>query len=184
MISRGIHTLLLSTVLVATSTPVYSFDLSGTLFEKAGVQVGLDPKLIYSIALAESAYGKGNGTLGPHPWTLRSTTPTYAANRDEAEQKLRQYLESGRKGIDVGIMQINVKWNGHRVASPLQLLDPATNVMLGAQILSEAIKSSPNDLELGIGRYHHWTEEDRSRNYGARILAIYQNLLRLSRGQQ
>ncbi|AIJ10630.1 transglycosylase SLT domain protein (plasmid) [Edwardsiella anguillarum ET080813] len=43
-------------------------------------------------------------------------------------------------------------------------------------MLSEAIKSSPSDLELGIGRYHSWNDEARARNYGSRILAIYRNL--------
>lgn len=44
------------------------------------------------------------------------------------------------------------------------------------RILAEAIKSSPNDLELGIGRYHSWNEE-RARWYGQRVLSIYRNIL-------
>ncbi|MFS9859340.1 lytic transglycosylase domain-containing protein, partial [Salmonella enterica] len=51
-----------------------------------------------------------------------------------------------------------------------------TNVMVGAEVLSEAIQSSPNDLELGVGRYHAWEDEIRARNYGSRVLAIYRNL--------
>ncbi|BBV43541.1 hypothetical protein STW0522CIT26_P11740 (plasmid) [Citrobacter portucalensis] len=48
--------------------------------------------------------------------------------------------------------------------------------MVGAEVLSEAIQSSPNDLELGVGRYHAWEDEIRARNYGSRVLAIYRNL--------
>ncbi|MEG6623896.1 hypothetical protein V2B08_31720, partial [Pseudomonas aeruginosa] len=36
--------------------------------------------------------------------------------------------------------------------------------------------SAPNDLELGVGRYHAWEDEIRARNYGSRVLAIYRNL--------
>ena len=57
-----------------------------------------------------------------------------------------------------------------------ELLDPITNLTVGSSILAEAIKSSPNDLELGIGRYHSWNEE-RARWYGQRVLSIYRNIL-------
>ncbi|CAM5558612.1 transglycosylase SLT domain-containing protein [Eoetvoesiella caeni] len=170
-------------VLFCYSASASALDLSGTIFEKAGKAVGIDPPLIYSIALAESAYGQGKGRLSPHPWTLRTKTATYADTRIEAEAVLKSYLDSGRKLVDVGLMQINVRWNGHRVGSPLELLDPYTNVLVGAQILAEAIGSSPKDLELGIGRYHNWDDDARARNYGARVLAIYRNVVHLGRNQ-
>ncbi len=73
-------------------------------------------------------------------------------------------------------MQINLHWNGHRVTSYEDLLDQEQNITTGAEVLSEAIESSPVDLELGIGRYHNWDDELRARNYGSRILAIWRNL--------
>mgnify|MGYP001044954605 CR=1 FL=1 len=178
----NLKSIVLSGLLIATPV-AHGFDLSGTLFEQAGRQVGLDPTLIYAVSLAESARGEGKGAISPYPWTLRSARATYASTRAEAEAELKAYLESGKKKIDVGLMQINVKWNGHRIDSPVKLLDPLTNVTLGSQILAEAIRSAPGDFELGIGRYHSWEDEARARNYGQRILAIYKNLLQLGRGQ-
>ena len=74
-------------------------------------------------------------------------------------------------------MQINLRWNSYRVPSVMDLLIPEKNIMIGTQILSESIKSAPNDLVLGIGRYHNWSNEKIARQYGKKILIIRNNLL-------
>lgn len=154
-----------------------AIDLDGTLFDKAGKQYGIDPKLVYAVALAESASGRGNGAISPWPWTLRSKdAPVYALNRADAEAALEQLQLRYGKRLDVGLMQINLYWHGQRVDSPALLLDPETNVMNGTAILAEVMRSAPHDPELGIGRYHHWKNEELARNYGSRVLAIYKNL--------
>lgn len=165
---------------VILSSTVHAIDLSGTIFDTAAQAYDLDPLLVYSVALAESASGRGNGSISPWPWTLRVPgLPFYAKSEDQAKEKLVEFQEKYGRAIDVGFMQVNIRWNGHRVESPVDLLDPVTNVMVGAEVLSEAIKSSPNDLELGVGRYHNWQDEIRARNYGSRVLAIYRNLSEL-----
>lgn len=69
-------------------------------------------------------------------------------------------------------MQINLHWHGHRVDKPEQLLNPVTNLQIGAVLLAEAIQSAPNDLVLGIGRYHSWQNVDAAVTYGRRVLAV------------
>lgn len=69
-------------------------------------------------------------------------------------------------------MQINLHWHGHRVEKPEQLLNPETNLKIGAVILAEAIQSAPNNLELGIGRYHSWQNVQAAVLYGRRVLAL------------
>lgn len=116
--------------------------------------------------------------ISPWPWALRNGQEAiYAASQEAAKTLLNQaILDKEKYMIDIGLMQINLHWHGHRVNSPAELLDPTTNLNVGAQILSEAIKSSPSDLEIGIGRYHSWNKE-RARWYGRRVLSIYQNIL-------
>ncbi len=53
------------------SSTANAIDLSGTIFDKAAKAYNLDPLLVYSVALAESASGRGNGSISPWPWTLR-----------------------------------------------------------------------------------------------------------------
>ncbi|WP_024608507.1 lytic transglycosylase domain-containing protein [Pseudoalteromonas sp. TAB23] len=163
----------------SSSFSVSAFDLSGTEFASAAKRYNLDPILLYSVALAESASGRGNEKISPWPWTLRTIKePFYALNQNQAVTRLTQLLkEKGSKtSVDIGLMQINLFWHGHRVKTPVDLLDPVINLDTGAQILSETIASASGDLELGIGRYHNWKDHVRSRAYGRRVLSIYNQI--------
>lgn len=162
------------------SAPQHS-PLSGTMYEAPARAHNLDPLLLYSVALAESAWrGEQNGEIQPWPYTLRvlSEPGNYQPNLAAAQSELRGYQER-YKSIDIGIMQVNSHYHGHRVESLTDLLIPERNLLVGAEILRETIDSAPDDLQLGIGRYHHWADEVRARSYGARILAIYENLRQL-----
>ena len=69
-----------------------SFSVKGSIFEAAGRENNIDPVLLYSIALVESAVvapGK-KGYLNPFPWTLRTDKPFYGASKTEAEAELNR----------------------------------------------------------------------------------------------
>ena len=150
--------------------------LQNTLFEKVGTEVGIDPLLLYSVALAESAYNPNNtDTISPHPWTLRTSVPIYLNSPEEAKARLVQEMQKTNL-IDVGLMQINLKWHAHRVPDPLTLLDPETNLRVGAQILKEALLSSPHNLVTAIGRFHSY-DPKLSRRYGLTVYWIYIDLM-------
>ncbi|PXX95993.1 transglycosylase [Halomonas sp. LBP4] len=155
--------------------------LAGTMYEAPALEHNLDPVLLYSVALAESARG-ADSQLQPWPYTLRVLTEAgfYGQSREEATQQLQRYLQK-HGSVDIGIMQVNTRWHGHRVDDVTQLLDPSVGLRVGAEILRESIDSAPGDLVLGVGRYHNWADEERARNYGRRILAIYRNIRRVVR---
>ena len=157
----------------ATATP---FNVQGSIFEKAGKEFNVDPVLLYSIAVVESAVDAPNqrGYIQPSPWTLRTSKPYYAKSRQEAEEQLNRLLKTTRS-IDVGMMQVNTRWHGHRVKEPKDLLDPLTNVRVAAQILSEQIARHPYDAALAIGNYHS-SRPDRARWYARHVLRLYTNL--------
>lgn len=174
-----LNQLFLATLLTSTS---YGIDLSDTVFDKAGKKYNIDPLLIYSVALAESAYERGNGHVSPWPWTLRSKNGAhYALTRSESEDELAELIQDHGNNVDVGWMQISLRWHRNKAATPSHLLNPETNVMIGAKILKEAIDSSPNDYLLGVGRYHHWRDKDRARKYADRVLSIYNNIVAISK---
>ena len=159
-----------------TSTFSQALDLHNTLYEKIGMEIGIDPLLLYSVSLAESAYAVPNTrSIAPHPWTLRTDKPLYFKNQEQAEKQLQAILQRTDR-VDVGLMQINVKWHAHRVTDALTLLNPETNLRVGATILKESLKSSPNDFEIGIGRFHSYDPE-RAKEYGQTVFRIYQDLV-------
>ena len=165
-------------MLLGMSSVANAIDLTDTVFEKAAIKHGVEAKLLYAVALAESATGRGNGNISPWPWTLRTIKggPHYENSLESAKLKLDELIAKYGRNVDVGMMQINLRWHGDKVSSPYELLDPNKNVDIGAGYLAQCISSAPGDLELGIGRYYTWSDEARARNYGSRILAIYRNL--------
>ena len=147
--------------------------LQNTLWWQVANRHQLDPYVLYAVALIESAKGSTKNQVTPWPWALnKSGKSIIPASQQEARSLLTKTLTEGNRNIDVGLMQINLHWHGHRVDKPEQLLDPVTNLQIGALVLAEAIRSVPNDLVLGIGRYHSWQNMSAAVAYGRKVLAV------------
>lgn len=174
---------LLLGVVFVPSDDARAFDLRGTAWEHVAESQRVDPYLMYAVALQESWRNAGPQVVAPWPWVVRTEQgPIYAKSKLEAIQVLHLGILRG-KCVDVGIMQVSTCWHARRVAELHDLLDPLTNIRVGAEILREALDSAPNDLELAVGRYHNWSSETRARSYGRRVLELRESLLRLTAGR-
>lgn len=161
-----------ATLLIASRC--FALDLSGTIFEKAGKRFNVDPDLLYSISLVESAVTSeelGRNYINPSPYALRTNKPYYPRTRTDASKLLKQLLRTN-KSVDVGLCQINTTWHGHRVPKLSDLLDPQINVNVAAKILSECIDRNPNDAVAAIGAYHT-SDPVRAKRYARTVLRIY-----------
>ena len=179
---RWWHTplLLMALVLVpAVPRPASALDLRDTAWAEVADPYDLDPGLLYAIALMESGRPREGG-LAPWPWTLwlPGRGGVFLETREQALSTLRAHSAGS---VDVGLMQVNLRWHGHRIASPEALLEPERNLEIAAGILSEALATAPGDLELGIGRYHS-PDEARARDYGRTVLTIWRGLQQLGGG--
>lgn len=173
---RSFLPLALSILTTSTAVNAETFTLKGSVFEKVGLQQKIDPLLLYSIAIAESGMGIGGGMIRPKDLVLRYDGQALSFdNKEEAQSKLKSILEK-TNNVDVGIMQVNLKYNPQ--PNPFALFDPEKNIEAGAAILSTAMKSSPDNLIIGIGRYHNWEDMDRCKWYGNMVLTILANLQR------
>ncbi len=83
------------------------------------------------------------------------------------------------KVTDIGIAQVNYRWNGKYVSNPEELLDVDTNIRVGAKVLCNAIKNSPDDIVLAIGSYHtpNPALREKARWYGTNVLRIWKRLI-------
>lgn len=161
----------------AGETPAF---LRGSEFDVQAQRTGIEALLLYSIAVTESGASVGHGFVAPSPYAIRVNESDlnqayYPATRAEAEKILSDLLHAGRSNIDVGLMQVNLRWHGDRVQKPLALLDPTTNLRIGADILYDTMLSSPGDIVTAIGRYHSWTA-DRGRLYAERVIRLYKTI--------
>lgn len=167
----------LATAVLAFSAGVHAeFTLEGSLFSQIGTEHDVDPLLLYSVALTESATGKGQGRIGPHPYVFRTDAgPRFFQTLAEAEASLADALLV-TDNVDIGLMQINLKW--HPQDNPLLLLKPDHNLAVAIEILKTSMAST-DDPVLGVGRYHQWADENLARWYGETVWKTYSNLLQM-----
>ena len=147
--------------------------LRNTLWGQVASKHRIDPYILYAVALTESRKNDGQNRVIPSPWAINNAGNTFIpGSQQEAEALLNQLMDQGKRNIDVGMMQVNLRWHGHRVARPEQLLIPSTNLEIGASVLSEAIQSVPGNLAHGIGRYYSWKNELAAIQYGQKVIAL------------
>ncbi len=133
----------------------------------------IDPYLLYATALVESRKQGKQQAVTPWPWAINHAGESFVPNsQQEAERLLNKMLAEGQRNVDVGLMQVNLRWHGHLVAKPEHLLNPNTNLEIGARLLAEAIQSAPDNLTLGVGRYYSWKNVPAAVEYGQRVIAL------------
>jgi hypothetical protein len=138
---------------------------------------GLEVESLYSIAIQESRRSRGDGTTRPWPWTLHTPIEgaMYFESFEAAREKLQALLASGVRNIDIGLMQVNWAWHGHRVARAEELLEPAVNIDVAASILRENLDLTRGDLRGALARYHS-VRADLGAAYAASVLTILEHL--------
>lgn len=162
------------------------FSLKGTVWERAALNAPckIEPELLFSLALKESHGAVSNGLISPQPYALRNgqSGPAYPKTQAEAEVLLTRYLQED-KLTDIGIMQINWRWNCGRVRNANALLNPVENIKVGAAILCESISANPADMQLAIGGYHTMnpTRELDARLYARDVIAIWRSIQMLKK---
>lgn len=170
------RSLLAAALLVPSALPA-ELELHDTAWAEAAHREGIAPALLYALALVESRRTLETGRVGPWPWVIRTPTGSYwFDSRERAEEGLRAVIEKWPGwAVDVGLAQVNLGWHAERFDDPLRLLDADYNLRIAAAILADAI-SSTRDPVVGIGRYHNWASDERTRGYGERVWQTYREL--------
>ncbi|MBK1699399.1 hypothetical protein [Thiococcus pfennigii] len=172
--------LFLALLLGVCAPQVVALDLTATRWEVVAQRHGIEPLLLYALALRETARPNGAGMISPWPWTLGSNAGRrFYDSREDASSALAALMKQD-PDVDVGLVQVGLKHHGHRVGDPASLLDPGINLGVAADALGEAINSARGDLALGIGRYRYPDDDQAARGYGRRVLALRDALRRRS----
>lgn len=147
--------------------------LQTTVWGDVAARHQLDPYVLYAVALIESKNHHQKNQVTPWPWALNHAGKAIiTTNKQDAIIQLKQLLKEGNRNVDIGIMQVNLRWHGHRVDKPEQLLDPTTNLEIGAELLAKAIQSSPDNFALGVGRYYNWKNIPAAIEYGQNVINL------------
>jgi soluble lytic murein transglycosylase-like protein len=145
-----------------------------SLWVQVGKESGVDPLLLYSVALVESRSLLPGGEVAPTPWLFRVNDHLILGERHHVQLEMAVASQLGSVVQDVGIMQVYYPMHRDAVRDPLTLLDPRTNISVAAKILRDGMHET-HDPVLGVGYYHSHTP-DLARNYGEAVMTVYQRL--------
>lgn len=147
--------------------------------ERAAIAIEQTQKLpralLFSVATAESGrYERESGKARAWPWTINAEGQSYYFDtKKEAVAATRQLLNSGVRSIDVGCMQVNLRYHPDAFANLNEAFDPLTNAAYAASFLKRLHKQT-GSWPKAVAQYH---SESPSRNepYFARVIRIWAN---------
>ncbi|MCY3769879.1 MAG: lytic transglycosylase domain-containing protein [Gammaproteobacteria bacterium] len=138
-------------------------------YRRIAPQYDLPVVVLYAVALCESGRRIESG-FRPWPWTLNINGEGQVfQDKQHAVQAAAEAIDRGST-VDLGIMQVNWHYHGHRFHGVSEALDPYANLKVGAAILREYARKH-GSLWQGIGHYHSGTPE-RADAYQARCARI------------
>lgn len=135
---------------------------------------GLPRALLAAVALAESGrYSPKVRAARAWPWTINAEgRPYYFKTKQEAVAKTRQLLNGGMRSIDIGCMQVNLRYHPDAFASLEDGFDPLTNVAYGADFLMR-LRNQTGSWPKAVASYHSQTAS-RGGRYFARVIRIWE----------
>ncbi len=145
-----------------------------SLWAQIGKSSGIDPLLLYSVALVESKALYPDGRIAPTPWLFRVDDHLVRGSRQHVQLQMAAASQFGSDVQDVGIMQVYYPMHRDAVRDPLTLLNPRTNITVAAKILRKGMRQT-RDRVLGVGYYHSHTPA-LARDYGTAVLTVYRRL--------
>jgi len=127
--------------------------------------------LLHAIALVESGISTGTGKPRvPWPWTVMAQGKgRYFRNRADAVAEVRDLLQQGVYNIDVGCMQINLRYHGLAFQSLEEAFDPVVNVAYAARFLQD-LHGRHGNWDTAVKHYHSATPR-RHTPYRAKVRA-------------
>lgn len=124
---------------------------------KQEAQYGMPSGILKAIARVESSGSPYGEITRPWPWTLNvGGAPHYYPTKAAALTALTGFRVQSDVNIDVGCMQISLKYHPNAFPDLATALDPVANVDYGALFLT-ALKDASGDWLQAVGDYHSTT---------------------------
>ncbi len=120
--------------------------------------MGFPDHIMSAIAVTETGLRmKGRAEKSPWPWTVNvEGRGMRFATKTEAVTAVRRLLGQGIRSIDVGCMQVNLKYHPRAFTSLEEAFDPLANMTYAAQFLKR-LHERHQDWPLAVRRYHSYS---------------------------
>ena len=154
------------------STHFSDLNVCETVALEAENAFNLPSGILTSIARVESGRKTDTGVYRAWPWTINDNGKgLFFDTRKSAVDYIIKQKEFDNTHIDIGCMQISVKWHSHAFSSPESMLDPYTNIAYAAVFLEELYQTH-GDWELAI-KYYHSADTKKNIPYLQKVNAVW-----------
>ncbi len=134
---------------------------------RAQLRYRIPGNLLLAIGLQEAGLMR-DGELTVWPWTANAAGDgRYFGHPSAAQAWVSARIKDGEDSVDVGCMQINLRWHPDAFETLADGFDPTINVDYAARLLV-GLHEETGDWVKAAGRYHSATPEHQQR-YLARL---------------
>ncbi len=156
--------LFISLGLCAYSTSVFAEETTLLeLFEEAEAKYRIPKGLLLAIGRVESS-------LNPYALNINGK-PVKASNWAEMMNYVKKAQRRGISNIDVGIMQINMRWHQDEFKTLATMLYPQKNIEYAARFLAK-LKKQHKDWRIAL-RYYHSANPEHNRKYSRKVVMCW-----------
>lgn len=131
-------------------------------------EAGLPDHTLLAMGFTEAGRRTPERLFTVWPWTVNTEgRSSYFASRDEAIAFVREAQARGVRSIDVGCLQVNLRWHPDAFPDLQTAFDPRANTRYAASFLAE-LRRSAGGLEAAVARYHS-AQSDLGAAYRERV---------------
>lgn len=113
--------------------------------------------LIAAITLTETGRRGPQGRLEAWPWTINAEGRGYHfTSKREAIRAVRRLMAEGKRSIDIGCMQVNLRFHPRAFTSLEEAFDPEANIAYAITFLKDLHKKS-RSWDMAVGNYHSYS---------------------------
>ena len=129
--------------------------------------------LTTAVSLIETGRPMGpGGRKLPWPWTINvNGQGRFFDTQEQAVAETRKLLDQGQRSIDVGCMQVNLRYHPTAFRTLEEAFDPAANVLYGSKFLA-SLHTVQGSWEKAVERYHS-SDEARRGDYRDKVMALW-----------
>ncbi|WP_173982550.1 transglycosylase SLT domain-containing protein [Magnetospirillum sp. SS-4] len=134
---------------------------------------GIPAALLHSISIVESGrYNSDRRAVIAWPWTVMAEGKgRYFPTKAEAIAEVRKLKAEGVRNIDVGCMQINLRYHPDAFANLDMAFDPAANVAYAARFLKGLFDATGHWLT--AASYYHSQTPNLAAAYRERLVKVW-----------
>ena len=129
--------------------------------------------IMQAISLAESGrWDKSSRSHFAWPWTVMAQGKgRFFPSKAAAITAVRKLQADGVRNIDVGCMQVNLKYHPKAFENLEEAFDPAANALCTAQLFAK-LRRTTKSINRAVAHYHS-TTRDRNRPYTKKVMRIW-----------